>query len=130
MQPNTVKSTVCLEMIEAFVAFEILKRVGCRLDLADSGATCIEKVKVAHDKQTPYDLILMDIQMPDLDGVATTKLLRELGIPLPPIIAMTAHAMTGDREQCLDAGMNAYMAKPLSASALTAALETHASRQQ
>jgi len=107
------------------VAFEILKRVGCRLDLADSGATCIEKVKVAHDKQTPYDLILMDIQMPDLDGVATTKLLRELGIPLPPIIAMTAYAMRQDRKKFIGKGLDDYIAKPIHAQDLISKVEKY-----
>ncbi|TAD93891.1 MAG: PAS domain S-box protein, partial [Bacteroidetes bacterium] len=100
------------------VASEILKKVGCEIDLADSGQACIEKVKQSYTLERPYHLILMDIQMPDLDGIATTQLLKELPFDLPPIIAMTAYAMRQDRKKFLNKGLDDYIAKPVKAQEL------------
>ncbi|TAE18234.1 MAG: PAS domain S-box protein [Bacteroidetes bacterium] len=100
------------------VASEILKKVGCKVDLADSGWACIDKAQ-----KTRYDLILMDIQMPELDGVATTQHLRGLGIDLPPIIAMTAYAMRQDRKKFLSKGLDDYIAKPINAQELISKVE-------
>ncbi|MEQ9517954.1 MAG: response regulator, partial [Parvibaculum sp.] len=70
---------------------------------------------VASARSLPYDLILMDVQMVEMDGIEATKRIRKLGGPLAdiPIIAVTAGAMTGDREKCIEAGMNDYVAKPV-----------------
>ena len=104
----------------------IVEKLGHHIELVNDGQALLDLLA---DREAEFDLLLMDVQMPVLDGLEATRRYRARG-GLLPIIAMTAHAMAGDREQCLAAGMNAYMAKPLSSSALAAALETHANRQQ
>jgi PAS domain S-box-containing protein len=104
------------------VALAHLQSLGCDIDLAENGEQSVS----AFD-QKDYDLIFMDLQMPVMDGTQATKKIRQreqaylsgsLQSPFPrkkrvPIVAMTAHAMTGDREKCLAAGMDDYIAKPL-----------------
>ena len=80
-----------------------------------------------HFETLPYDLVLMDIQMPEMDGIEATRNIRERksanGISRIPVIAMTAHAMQGDRENFIKAGMNDYISKPVSPHALSEALK-------
>lgn len=99
--------------VNQMVAEGVLAKLGLRADLATNGFNALEIFKTAE----PYDLILMDVQMPKMDGYQTTRAIRaieqETGTPAIPIIAMTAHAMLGDREACLDAGMDDYIAKPI-----------------
>ncbi len=91
------------------VAQLMLQRLGYKADLVTNGKEVIEALR-----KTNYDLILMDIQMPEMDGLEATRCIREsLNTEQPFIAAMTAHAMTEDRLRCLDAGMNAYIAKPI-----------------
>jgi CheY-like chemotaxis protein len=94
------------------VARRLLERLGLKVETAGHGAEALDRIK-----QNRYDLVLMDCQMPVLDGYSATRRLREQEqrdtIPRLPVIAMTAHAMAGDRERCLEAGMDDYLTKPL-----------------
>jgi signal transduction histidine kinase/ActR/RegA family two-component response regulator/HAMP domain-containing protein len=91
-----------------------LMRAGATVDVADSGRAALDAIDAA---APPFDLILMDMQMPGLDGYTATRRLRERGIATP-VIAITAHAMSGDRERCLEAGCTEYVAKPIDAGTL------------
>ena len=100
------------------ILFEMLEDLGCEVDIASDGA---EAVACARDRG--YDLILMDMQMPELDGLAATRAIRALpGHRDTPIVALTANAFAEDRQRCLDAGMNAHIAKPVTPATLAAAL--------
>jgi CheY-like chemotaxis protein len=88
----------------------MLTRAGYQLVLAENGKEAVERFTAHPDK---FDLILMDIQMPEMDGKEATRQIRKLGFNDIPIIAMTAQSMKGDREKCLEAGMNDYISKPI-----------------
>lgn len=101
------------------VAGEILLKSGCKIAQAESGSQAIDLVTNAIAQQQTYDLILMDIQMPDMDGLVTTQKLKSLfPTQLPPVIAMTAYSMEEDRQHFLEAGMDDYIAKPIKATVL------------
>ncbi|WP_305043961.1 PAS domain S-box protein [Geoalkalibacter sp.] len=104
------------------VALGLLEKLGVTVELATNG---IEALKLL--QTLPCDLVLMDVQMPEMDGFEATRAIRDPRArvlnPQVPIVAMTAHAMQGDRERCLAAGMNDYLSKPLSARALDAVLK-------
>lgn len=101
------------------VAVRTLERMGYRADVVVNGREALE----AFDRQ-PYNVILMDVQMPEMDGLQATRMIRERGgQPYRPwIIALTANTMEGDREECLAAGMDAYISKPIRVADLQAAL--------
>ncbi len=111
--------------VNQMVARALLARAGCRVEIAENGSEAVE-MTTDHD----YQLVLMDCQMPVLDGYAATHAIREReGTDRhTPIVAMTAHAMPGDREKCLQAGMDGYIAKPVEAAELERVLArfTHA----
>jgi two-component system, sensor histidine kinase and response regulator len=76
-------------------------------------------------EREPFDLVLMDVQMPEMDGLTATRKIREMATPAKsrvPIIAMTAHAIKGDRERCLQAGMDSYISKPMTSQGIAAAI--------
>jgi PAS domain S-box-containing protein len=91
------------------VALELLKEAGLVVDLAENGQIALDRLAVEH-----YDLVLMDMQMPLMDGVtATLEIRKRPSLKELPVVAMTANAMTADRDRCLAAGMNDHIAKPI-----------------
>lgn len=98
----------------------LLRAAGAEVEIACDGAAAVARVAEASDGGRPFDLVLMDMQMPVLDGYAAARQLRSLGHALP-IIALTAHAMPGDRELCVAAGCDDYLAKPVDRGQLLAA---------
>lgn len=93
----------------------ILQRAGFTIDLVSDGNEALE----AH-RSKPYDLILMDCQMPTMDGFEATRMIRQLEQRQPVIIAVTANALVGERERCINAGMDDYLSKPFQAEHLVA----------
>jgi CheY-like chemotaxis protein/HPt (histidine-containing phosphotransfer) domain-containing protein len=100
--------------INQVVVKHALSNLGATVDIVTDGTEAIEKIK-----QQSYDLILMDIQMPDMDGYDTTRYIRNELQNSIPIIAMTAFAQKGEDEKCLEAGMNAYVSKPFTTESLS-----------
>jgi len=121
------KSAIKILLVEdnhtnQLVALGLLESLGYHADAVDNGLRSLEALK-----EKTYDLVLMDIQMPEMDGITATRHIRSgqagESAVLTPIIAVTAHALDGDRETCLNAGMNDYMTKPLKSRMLSAMLE-------
>jgi signal transduction histidine kinase/ActR/RegA family two-component response regulator len=101
------------------IATAFLEKMGCQVETADNGAVAVQMWR-----QKRYDIIFMDCQMPEMDGYQATRAIRAEESPglRIPIIAMTAHAMPGDRELCLQAGMDDYITKPVEITVLTSTL--------
>ncbi len=91
----------------------ILQRAGLDIDLVSDGSEAVD----AH-RANPYDLILMDCQMPTMDGFEASRRIRDLPQKQPIIVAVTANALVGERERCLNAGMDDYLSKPFQAEQL------------
>ncbi len=97
----------------------MLQGSGAIVDMANDGAEAVEK-----SLARSYDVILMDVQMPKLDGLEATQLLRKRGMKRP-IIALTAHAMKSDRDRCLEMGCSDYLSKPFEAKDLLNKIASH-----
>ncbi|WP_291328863.1 response regulator [Desulfovibrio sp. UCD-KL4C] len=108
-------------VINQQVAYHILIETGLAIETADNGLEAVKKIE-----KNNYDLILMDIQMPEMDGYEATRVIRDrLKKTNLPIIAMTAHAMRGDKEKCLQAGMNDYIPKPIDKNQMMSVIKTY-----
>jgi len=96
---------------QRLIAF-LLRKAGCTVAVADNGQKAVESILAAEKTAEPFDVVLMDIQMPIMDGYEATAYLRQNGYT-KPVIALTAHAMQEDRERCLGAGCDGYASKPI-----------------
>jgi PAS domain S-box-containing protein len=123
---NSEKRVLMVEDYEGniVVISYFLEDMGLPFDIARSGKQALD-----HWNEQHYDLILMDIQMPEMDGFTATRNIRETeareNLPRTPIIGMTAHALVGDRDKCIEAGMDAYLPKPIIEADLRAAILAH-----
>ena len=106
----------------------MLRKAGADVTIAENGQVAVRCVQAAGECGHPHDVILMDMQMPVLDGYDATRMLRSGGYR-GPIIAITAHAMTEDRRKCLEAGCDDYVAKPIKRDALLEVVARHAEKQ-
>ncbi len=97
----------CQRLIEL-----LLRKSGLEVDVADNGRIALQKALEARDAENPYDVILMDVDMPEMDGLSATSQLRQSGYERP-VIALTAYAMESDRERCLRAGFDDFATKPI-----------------
>ena len=109
--------------INQIVIAKQLEKLGAVIEMADNGQTGIDSITAAEARGEPFDIILMDMQMPVLDGYQATRQLRANGYS-KPIIAVTAHALPEDREKTLEAGCSEYVPKPVDFSRLTAVIKT------
>ncbi|MDX2220003.1 MAG: ATP-binding protein [Burkholderiales bacterium] len=100
--------------LNQIVALRMLKSFGIEADLAENGQLALEHIRHKH-----YDLVLMDMQMPEMDGITATRSLRRMeGLAQPVVVALTANAMEQDRQACLEAGMDEFLTKPFTPDAL------------
>jgi CheY-like chemotaxis protein len=105
----------------------LLEKRGHEVKIANNGREAVDALT-----QGTFDLVFMDIQMPEMDGLGATATIRERELVSgwhQPIIALTAHAMKGDQERCLAAGMDGYITKPIRPEELDAILEKHSPRK-
>jgi two-component system, sensor histidine kinase and response regulator len=109
------------------LALRLLQKVGYTVDVVETGAQAVDAAQKKH-----YSLILMDVQMPEMDGYEATTRIRALPGKLSkiPIVAMTAHAMTSDRDKCLQVGMNDYLSKPLNVDELLSVVNKYVMASQ
>lgn len=109
-------------LVNQTIAARLLERQGFQVELARDGCEAVEKFR-----RKAFEAILMDVQMPEMDGFQATRAIRQIESAAGghvPIIAMTAHAMKGDRERCLSGGMDAYISKPIRPAELVAAIRS------
>jgi CheY-like chemotaxis protein len=114
-------------LVNQKLALRLLAQMGYRADVASDGVEAIEAVE-----RHPYDVVLMDVQMPEMDGLEASRRLVQRAPEghRPRIVAMTANATQGDREMCIEAGMDDYLTKPIRVDQLVAALTNVAPRQE
>jgi len=130
IEPSITTGPPCVELIDTeifldcrilvvddrreirFLSHRLLSKAGARVSEAEDGEQAVEAVQKSFQGGPTFDLILLDMQMPKLDGYATAKKLREIGFE-NPIIALTADAMQGDMSRCIESGCNAYLSKPI-----------------
>jgi CheY-like chemotaxis protein len=115
------------------IAITFVQRLGFAVDAYDNGLEAVEAIRAKSAQGAPYHLLLLDLQMPVLDGYEATRRIRadaNAAVREMLIIAMTASAITGDREKCLEAGMNNYLAKPVRANVLKKMLDSYIQQQQ
>ncbi|MEY3220596.1 MAG: hypothetical protein RIT27_1953 [Pseudomonadota bacterium] len=120
--------------INSMVAANMLQRLNCQIDMAATGCQALQTWQNAIHAGKTYDLIFMDVQMPEMDGFEATQWIRhyekEYNITIPtPIIAVTANAMKEDKERCLEAGMNDYLAKPFGIDQLSGLIDKYYHRK-
>ncbi|KAH7445662.1 hypothetical protein KP509_01G019100 [Ceratopteris richardii] len=112
-------------LVNQKVARQQLQKFGIKVEVVNDGQQCLDALRRGWDQ---YDLVLMDLQMPILDGLQATRLIRhtevELGFPRKPIVGLTAHAIQGYKDKCVEAGMDAYACKPFEAKQLFEVLST------
>ena len=114
--------------IDNQILFElILSKAGADVSIAENGAEAIEAIAPSGEITDQFDVVLMDMQMPEMDGYTATRRLREMGYD-GPIIALTAHAMEGDEARCLEAGCDAYLSKPVDRQRLVALCRNYSPR--
>lgn len=107
------------------LATKVFRKLGYGIEIAKNGLAAIQMAS-----EQPYDMIFMDVQMPDMDGLTATRYIRDHFTEKPVIIAMTANTMQGDREKCLAAGMDDYIPKPMNFKELLSKLEYWSQRRQ
>lgn len=102
----------------------VLRKAGADVSVADDGKAAVDLALTAKQADRAFDIVLMDIQMPVMDGYEATRQLRKAG-HTNPIIALTANTMTGNDQKCIEAGCNDYLTKPFELSALVAVVAKH-----
>jgi PAS domain S-box-containing protein len=115
-------------LVNRKLATTLLKKRGHKVKAVENGRKAVEAIQGAKDK--PFDVVLMDLQMPEMSGFEASQAIRqwESGGVRVPLIALTAHAMPGDRERCLEAGMDGYLSKPIDVDELIATVERFGGR--
>ncbi len=109
--------------VNQLLATSLLKKAGAASEVAENGVLAIERLERG---PTDFDVVLMDVQMPELDGLETTRALRrKAAFQKTPIVALTAHVLEEERERCLAAGMNGYLSKPIEVATFYATLEKY-----